>query len=29
MLGQQPTHGHAEPADKIGSLLVPMGLSER
>jgi hypothetical protein len=28
MGGQQPTHGHTEPADKIGRLLIPMGLGQ-
>jgi hypothetical protein len=28
MGSQQPTHGHTESADQIGSLLVPMGLGQ-
>jgi hypothetical protein len=28
MGGQQPPHGHTEPADQVGGLLVPMGLGQ-
>jgi hypothetical protein len=28
VLGQQLAHGHTEPADKVGGLLVPVGLSQ-
>jgi hypothetical protein len=28
MFGQQSAHGHTEPADQVGGLLVPVGLGQ-